>query len=1246
MEETGRGRPERSGSGRGRGRGRGRSGRGRGRGRGGNGTKRQDTNGSNNTGPDAVEVEVAVAVAVESAVPKNDINTAIRTAVSDTELNRNAAEFVPLIQSLEKVHIEEGETVMESAVTDGTDKDGVNRPKKNDRKKKTNSNQKRKEKKKQDRTLPSSTKQSQEKEEEEEAVSNQEASKTNHNHEKKVNNDDEKAVHGNIDENDETKVQEKTDDKKKRKKKSQTKKTFETKSEGLEDTVITEVKDTSTKPRDETKKEEKKERTVDATQSTANPIKTKKDVKKRKETKAESKKSQNITMVSSVPPHQPQTTNDLNYKRGEKITILHIAEKPSIATSIAKGLCRGNFSTLSKSLPVHEFTTTESFPKAPHATKCLHKITSVAGHVFNVDFPSSYQSWDNIDPADLFHAPIVKKACKGSVVRHLSDTAKGVDFIVLWLDCDREGENICQEVLGVVQGKMADSNHQPYDRVYRAYFSAINPSDIQKAYHALGKPDINQSLSVDARQELDLKVGVAFSRFQTRYFQGRYGDLDSAVLSYGPCQTPCLGFCVKRHIDIETFKPEPYWLLDLGVVKRGRIIRAQWNSGRSFNQAKVQQLINSCMEQSGTCEVTNVVSKEKKQGRPVPLNTVNLLKACSKALGIGPHAAMQTAERLYLSGYLSYPRTESTAYPKSFDIKGTLQSQSGDPRWGDYVSNLLKNGNCKARGGVDMGDHPPITPCRPAGPHELSGDMARVYELVTRHFIASVSQDAVWNNTRVDLSIKALADKGLFTIRGKQLISPGFLAVLLHKEYGDEQDEDDLKGYTIEDEVAEVENLPDFSVGESFEISSSNSTSVSGAGNVNIVTTGSRATLNLKEKMTTAPGYLTESELIGQMEKNGIGTDASIATHIENILKRNYVELAQGRRLIPTKLGLVLAQGYHLIDSSLVLPKVRADIEGQCNKIAKGQADKDSVLKTSIDIFSKKFANFVNDIAKMDVLFSSSFAKLEDVGKPFTRCGITRRYLQFITGPPPRLYNRFTESVYPLPVGGNIKEWSGRKCNADGCDFELCLYSVGQPERSFPLCPFCFNNPRPEWGLIPGTNQEAAEDDVEREDENKERSIKSMGGRQFILECPLPDGHPLIEELTVGPDPDSDGVITLDPTNPNKLRLVSTRGPTIFYLPKTIDKFVVLDKRDEETNDRLVRVEFKPGQSPLPDGELKYTTCFSKDEILKNMIRVYHGSERTQGGGRGRGGRGGRGRGNGRGGRGRGGKGRGGRGRF
>ena len=78
------------------------------------------------------------------------------------------------------------------------------------------------------------------------------------------------------------------------------------------------------------------------------------------------------------------------------------------------------------------------------------------------------------------------------------------------------------------------------------------------------------------------------------------------------------------------------------------------------------------------------------------------------------------------------------------------------------------------------GDHPPITPMRSAGEHELSGNMARVYELVTRHFIASVSPDAVFKNTKVSLQIESLKEKGHFTVRGKQMVSPGFLATLQH----------------------------------------------------------------------------------------------------------------------------------------------------------------------------------------------------------------------------------------------------------------------------------------------------------------------------------------------------------------------------------------------------------------------------------------------------------------------------------
>ena len=149
-------------------------------------------------------------------------------------------------------------------------------------------------------------------------------------------------------------------------------------------------------------------------------------------------------------------------------------------------------------------------------------------------------------------------------------------------------------------------------------------------------------------------------------------------------------------------------------------------------------------------------------------------------------------------------------------------------------------------------------------------------------------------------------------------MSPGFLAVLLHRQYGEKEQYEDGQAGEEDDDLddAEEKQLPDFKEGERLPLLGPSSDS-GGRGGVQTAHTGSRAMLGVKEKMTTPPSHLTESELISKMEKNGIGTDASIPTHIENILKRKYSELAAGRKLVPTQLGLVLAQGYHQIDLRL-----------------------------------------------------------------------------------------------------------------------------------------------------------------------------------------------------------------------------------------------------------------------------------------------------------------------------------------
>ena len=212
--------------------------------------------------------------------------------------------------------------------------------------------------------------------------------------------------------------------------------------------------------------------------------------------------------------------------------------------------------------------------------------------------------------------------------------------------------------------------------VLRAHFSAITDTDIKAAMRNLGKPNKLESLAVDARQELDLRIGCAFTRFQTKFFQGKYGDLDSGCISYGPCQTPTLvlgyfilieefyflfqkfrifflnpinGFCVERHDQIAQFKPEKYWRLSLGVKTPGMTLQAEWHRGRVFDQ-QICNLFFKRLKGHKEAKVEKVQKKQKAKQRPQALNTVELLRVCSAKLGIGPAQAMVVAERLYTQG--------------------------------------------------------------------------------------------------------------------------------------------------------------------------------------------------------------------------------------------------------------------------------------------------------------------------------------------------------------------------------------------------------------------------------------------------------------------------------------------------------------------------------------------------------------------------------------------------------------------
>jgi len=826
------------------------------------------------------------------------------------------------------------------------------------------------------------------------------------------------------------------------------------------------------------------------------------------------------------------------------IQVLMVAEKPSIAQTLADALCtKGHVTTrvgISPACKVHEYE--GDF----YGQKAWFKVTSCAGHVYSIDFPPEYNVWDRVAPVTLYGAQTVKSEAnpKLRMPAHFQKEAKGCTYLVLWLDCDREGENICFEVMQNVVpnlSKLSSGEQQ----VWRAKFSSLAPVDLKKAMQTLGSPNKNESDAVDARQEIDLKLGCSFTRFQTKYFQGKYGDLDTNLISYGPCQTPTLWFCVRRHDEITSFQPENYYTLDVTVSKVGKDVYLDWGRDSYFDL----QIVNTFREiiQHGNvpAKVTDISAKEDRNPRPQALNTVAMLKMASTRLGIGPQQAMHQAEALYLRGWMTYPRTETNTYPKNFDLHEAVRAQANHRIWGGYAQELLRNGLNKAREGTDMGDHPPITPVR-AGTEDQIGEGWRLYDMIVRHFLASVSGDCKFMKTKVKFDINGEQ----FTANGRKVIDPGFTKIQATGEMEDQ-------------------HIPDFKVGETVPLKA----------------------VGVGTHKTRPPPYLSESDLLSLMEKHGIGTDASMATHINNICERNYVTLAEGRRLVPTKLGIALIHGFQLVDNELVIHRVRGNIEAMCTLISQGQAQCEQVVYHVLKVFREKFQFYEKNVELIDQLFECTFTTLEASGRSLSRCGNCNKYLTVVDRKPVRMFCRNCDRVYKMPQNGQIKLYKELRCPLD--QFEL-VFIANKVGKSYPLCPCCYDDP-------PFGNSSAA-------------------GKHWELEHPVYKKYRPAVMSCIGDN--CPGTLCLDVDSAPKWQIdcnVCMQNLQIFG--DKAHKIKVSKELCEECGSHNLEVIFNKKNTPLDGGDTEKTACLACDELFNSLTTsgTSKGFFRRSGGAKGKG---------------------------
>ncbi|KAG8969678.1 DNA topoisomerase [Tulasnella sp. 419] len=588
--------------------------------------------------------------------------------------------------------------------------------------------------------------------------------------------------------------------------------------------------------------------------------------------------------------------------------VLCVAEKPSIAKSISGILSGGRFNTENTGVPWiknYEF----DYPQ----TNDHFVVTALTGHLFVHDFPDQYRQWNSCDPFILFDAPVELKVAsdKTGIATNLKNLARRCQKLVIWTDCDREGENIGSEIVTVCR------QTNPRILVKRARFSAIIPAQIHRAAQNPIELDMAQAAAVDARSLLDLRLGAAFTRMQCLALQRSLPQLNESMMSYGPCQFPTLGFVVSRYEQVKAFVPEPFWYIYLSLKRRmngeNNEVEFSWKRGRLFEFDVAVALYEYVLE-SPMATVTRVNKKTTKKWKPLPLTTVEMQKAGSRLLRMTPKKILDTAEKLYQSGFLSYPRTETDQFDPAFDHMALIEKQTVDGAWGGFATSLQQGGFGPPRKGKKNDQaHPPIHPTAHAG--NLTGDEKRVYEYVTRRYLASCSKDAEGFET----TIEVVAGGEEFSTTGLEVLARYYLEVYPYDKWNGKE-------------------LPEFRQGEEFMPS----------------------VCELRDGQTSKPNLLTEADLVALMDKNGIGTDATIAQHIDTIISREYVYARKEGSvtyLVPSTLGVGLIEGYNRIgfERSLSKPQLRRETERRMVDVCEGTKSKHQMLEESIEQYKHVF---------------------------------------------------------------------------------------------------------------------------------------------------------------------------------------------------------------------------------------------------------------------------------------------------
>ena len=667
---------------------------------------------------------------------------------------------------------------------------------------------------------------------------------------------------------------------------------------------------------------------------------------------------------------------------------LIIAEKPSVAADIARAL--GGFTKHD------DYFETEDYV-----------LSSAVGHLLELACPEEYEvkrgKWSfahlPVIPPHFALRPIEKSEPRLKLLTRLIKR-KDVTGFINACDAGREGELIFNYI--VQHAKSA----KPVERLW---LQSMTQQAIKDGFSRLRAGAEMQGLADAAvcRSESDWLVGINGTRAMTA-FNSKTGGFH--LTTVGRVQTPTLALMVEREDKIRKFKPRPYWELEGTFSCAAGEYKGKWfdekfakgkaeedehqRADRIWDEARAKALQGKCMGKSG--EVSEE-AKPSSQLSPLLYDLTSLQREANSRFGFSAKSTLGLAQALYEKHkVLTYPRTDARALPEDYlaTVKDTLKMLTGEgagkghdeailARFSPFAHQILARNwvlpNKRIFNNTKISDHFAIIPTLQA-PKTLSEPEQKLYDMVVKRFLAVFYPAAEYLITTRITRVEAEP----FKTEGKVLVNPGWLAV--YGREGQEGEEGNLVALTPKEKVHTDEV-------------------VLNATETRPPPRYSEATL--LSAMEGAGKMVDDEELKAAMAGRGLGTPATRAQIIENLINEQYLQ-REGRELQPTAKAfslMTLLNGLGIRE--LTAPELTGEWEWKLARMERGEMSRDA---------------FMQEIAAMT-------QRIVDRAKSYDSDTIP---------------GDFGELSTPCPkCGGKIKE-TYKKFQCQACDFALWKIVAGR----------------------------------------------------------------------------------------------------------------------------------------------------------------------------------------------------------